>query len=204
MLATKRRCAFRKMEVRMATKDARKSWSDDLKKVRRILLRALGKSKQLREPLTEALELLENLDDQVQRLADASQPSRRQVINSSVRYQPKRYTIEKRRRGEYLCEYRVGGRAQPFCCPREDYDVAAKTLAELNDWTQFDDVKSLVNEQTGQTQPDYLIRLCLRFWQAADPPIVEKDRTFYRPCVRGSFQNAAKRVWRELEAKRGE
>lgn len=179
-------------------------WSNDLKKVRRILLRTLRASEKFREPLTEALELLENLDDQVHELADRSEPARRRVVNSPGRYQPKRYVVEQRRRGAYLCEYRVGGGAQPFCCPREDYDATAETLASLDGWTQFDDVKSLVSKRTGHTQPDYLIRLCLRFWQATDPPIVEKDRTFYRASVRGSFRNAAKRAWRVLEERGGE
>lgn len=178
--------------------------SDDLKQVRRILLRTLRKSENFRGPLTEALELLENLDDQLYVLADASESRRRKAVSFLGRYQPKRYSVGKRRRGAYLCEYRVGGRSQPFCCPKEDYDVAAETLVELKDWAQFDDVKSLVSERTGHAQPDYLIRLCLRFWQAADPPIVEKDRTFYRSCVRGSFRNAAKRAWRKLETQGSE
>ena len=137
------------------------------------------------------------------RRADASQPRRRRTVESLGRYQPKHYKVEKRRRGSYLCEYRVGGRAQPFCCPRDDYNATAETLAELDNWTQFDDAKNLVGERTGHTQPDYLIRLCLRFWQATNPPIVEKDRTFYRASVRGSFWNAAKRAWRELEKQSG-
>ena len=184
----------------MATKDAMERWSDDLKNVRRILLRTLRASEEFRGPLTQALELLENLDDQLHVLADTCQPKRRKAADTIGRYQPKRYTVEKRRRGVYLCEYRVGGRAQPFCCPREDYDATAEILADLDDWTQFDDVKTLVSEHTGHTQPDYLIRLCLRFWQTTSPPIVEKDRTFYRASGRGSFKNAAKRAWRELEA----
>ncbi len=184
----------------VAANDALERWSDDLKKVRRILLRTMRSSEKYRKPLTEALELLENLDDQVHMLTDAIQPKRRKTVQALGRYQPKRYTIEKRRRGVYLCEYRVGGRAQPFCCPHGDYDLIAETLSDLDDWTQFDDVKSLVAQRVGHAQPDYLIRLCLRFWQATDPPIVEKDRTFYRVCVRGSFRPAAKRAWRELEA----
>lgn len=188
----------------MVAKDATGQWSENLKKVRRILLRTLRSSEKSRGPLTEALELLENLDDQIRILADASAPRRRKVLASTSRYQPKRYTIEKRRRGIYLCEYRIGGRAQPFCCPQEDYEATAETLASLDDWTQFDDVKSLVGERTGHPQPDYLIRLCLRFWQATDPPIAEKDRTFYRSCVRGSFRNAAKRAWRKLEELRAD
>ena len=74
-------------------------WSDDLKKVRRIILRALRASERFREPLTEALELLENLDDQVCVLTDASQPRRRKAVQPLGRYQPKHYTVEKRRRG---------------------------------------------------------------------------------------------------------
>ncbi len=74
----------------------------------------------------------------------------------------------------------------------------------MDNWTQFDDLKNLVGERTGHSQPDYLIRLCLRFWLSTDPPIVEKDRTFYRVGVRGSFKNAAKRAWRELEEVGGE
>ena len=183
----------------MAAKDAMKRWSDDLKKVRRILLRALRASEKFRGPLTEVLELLENLDDQLHLLADVSKPRRQKAVESIGRYQPKRYTVEERRRGFYLCEYRVGGRAQPFCCPRDDYDATAGILADLDDWTQFDDVKILVGDQTGYTQPDYLIRLCLRFWQTTDPPILERDRTFYRANVRGSFKNAATRAWRKLE-----
>lgn len=188
----------------MAAKDAMQRWSDDIKKVRRILLRTIRASERFRGPLTEALETLENLDDQVRTLTDAAHSGRRKAAQPVGRYQPKRYAVEKRRRGTYLCEYRVGGRAQPFCCPRDDYDVTAETVAELDNWTQFDDLKNLVGERTGHSQPDYLIRLCLRFWLSTDPPIVEKDRTFYRAGVRGSFRNAAKRAWRKLEKQGGE
>jgi len=179
-------------------------WSGDIKTIRRILLRVLKASEKSRGLLTEALELLENLDDQVRELADQADPAVRRAVHPHARYQPKRYTVEKRRRGAYLCEYRVGGRAQPFCCPREDYDATAETMASLDDWTQYGDMKNLVSQRTGHTQPDYLVRLCLRFWQAADPSIVEKDRTFYRASARGSFRNAAKRAWRDLETKGGE
>lgn len=188
----------------MTAKDAMDRWPDDMKKVRRILLRTLKASEKFRGPLTEALELLENLDDQLHAVVDKSKPTRRMAVESKGRHQPKRYTVEKRRRGSYLCEYRVGGRAQPFCCPLEDYNATAETLETSDDWTQFDDVRILVSERTGHTQPDYLIRLCLRFWQTTSPPIVEKDRTFYRASVRGSFKNSAKRAWRDLEARSSE
>lgn len=174
-------------------------WSEDLRKVRRILLRTLRTSDRFREPLTEALESLENLDDQLRALAEAYRPKRRKAACPIGRYQPKRYTVEQRRRSSFLYEYRVGGRAQPFCGSREDYDATAETLAGLDNWTQFDDLKTLVDKHTGHIQPDHLVRVCLRFWQATNPPIVEKDRTFYRAGVRGSFRGAAKRVWRELE-----
>lgn len=190
-------------EVSVHSGDALVLWSRDLKQVRRILLRTLKASEKFRGPLTEALELLENLDDQLHVLADASGRRRQKTVQPLGRYQPKRYAIERRRRGIYLCEYRVGGRAQAFCCPQESYDATAETLATLDDWTQFDDVKSLVSNRTGHAQPDYLVRLCLRFWQATDPLIVEKDRTFYRSCVRGSFRKAAKRAWCALEESRG-
>jgi len=188
----------------MATNNDVECRSGDLKKIRRILLRTLKASDRFRGPLSEALELLENIDDYFGTLTDDSKSIRQEKDKTFGRYQAKRYTIEERRRGVYLCEYRIGGRAQPFCCPQEDYDLLAETLSGLNDWTQFDDVKSLIAKRIGHGQPDYLIRLCLRFWQATDPTIIEKDRTFYHVNVRGSFRNAAKRAWRELEALSGE
>ncbi len=188
----------------MATKNDVECRLGDLKKIRRILLRTLKASDRFRGPLSEALELLENIDDYFRTLTDGSKPVRQAMDQILGRYQAKRYMIEKRRRGVYLCEYRIGGRAQPFCCPHEDYDLIAETLSGLDDWTQFDDVKTLIAERIGHVQPDYLIRLCLRFWQATDPPMVEKDRTFYRVSVRGNFRNAAKQAWRELAAIGGE
>ncbi len=57
----------------------------------------------------------------------------------------------------------------------------------------------LVAERAGHSQPDYLIRVCLRFWQATDPPIVEKDRTFYRARAFPVFVCRVHRPSRHIE-----
>lgn len=183
----------------MTGKNAENKNSAAIKRIRRIILRVLKCSEGFRKPLTEVLELLDELDEQLESSAGQSRSRSSKATSARTRYQPKEYTVEQRRREQCLCEYRIGGRSQPFCCPRDVYEAIVEVLASNNDWIQFDDIRARAGENLDAIVPEYLPRVCLRFWQSTTPPIVEKNRTRYRSCASGSFKSAARRAWRELE-----
>ncbi|MEE9297088.1 MAG: hypothetical protein V3W34_19275 [Phycisphaerae bacterium] len=106
-----------------------------------------------------------------------------------------------RRRGIFLVEYREGGR-QPFCCPRQVYEAVAAALGSLGRPAQFEELLAVAGKRLKGAPADYLLRVCLRFWQSVDPPLVHKDRTHYSAIGSGKFENAARRAWRNL-AKQG-
>lgn len=159
----------------------------------------LRASDRFRPEIAEVLDLLDELDQCMRRRDEPPHTTQAPKAADASRYQSKRYTVEKRRRGAFLCEYRVGGRPQPFCCPRATYDTTAAVIENADDWAHFDEIQDGVAERIGNTPPDYLIRLCLRFWQSTDPPIVQKDRSRYRAPARGKLTNAARRARRKLE-----
>ena len=183
----------------MAARNAVDRWPASAGRIRQLLMEMLRKSEGFHEPIAEIVELLDEMDAEVR---VAGVPSFRPgpgTIPSIGRKQPKRYTVEKRRRGLHLCEYRIAGRRQPFCCPKDVYELIAAALEKLDRYVQFEELRTVVGKQMQGLPPEYLIRICLRFWHSVDPPIVEKDHTHYRPSARGRFTNAAKRAWRELE-----
>lgn len=174
-------------------------WQGFVPRLRRLLTKMLRTSDHFRSDIADILDLLEELDLRMCSTKIGPNARRASSDRSIIRFQPKRYTIEQRQRGMFLCEYRIDGRPQPFCCPLEIYEVIANILETTDDFTHFAEIQRGVAEQIGNTPPDYLIRLSLRFWLSIDPPIVQKDRSRYRACVRGKFINAARRAWRDLE-----
>jgi hypothetical protein len=53
-----------------------------------------------------------------------------------------------------------------------------------------------VNRRLGQRQPDYRLRVALRFWLAQH--LVQRGRTRYAPVDRGGFVRQARQVWDQL------
>lgn len=152
----------------------------------------LRRSAKLGQPFAEIVELLDQLD-----AAHRASRSTGSGVQAASRNRPKRYCIEERRRGAFLVEHREGGR-QPFCCPKQIYDVVADAVGRLETTAQSEDLLAKVSKIAERPVPDYLPRVCLRFWLSLDTPLIKKDRTAYGPATKSSFENAARRAWREL------
>lgn len=167
-------------------------WPAVMSRIRSVLMDMLRRSAKLGRLIAEIVELLDQLD-----AAHRAAQSTGAGTQASSRNKPKRYGIENRRRGAFLVEHREGGK-QPFCCPRQIYDVVAGAVGQLETTVQSEALLARVSKIAGRRVPDYLPRVCLRFWLSLDPPLIKKDRTAYGPAAKSSFENAARRAWREL------
>jgi hypothetical protein len=63
----------------------------------------------------------------------------------------------------------------------------------------FDELTARLNARMGQRQPDYRLRVALRFWLAGNA--ILRSRTKYIPIDRQTFVDTARRMWEELAAK---
>ena len=167
-------------------------WPAAMSRIRSVLMGMLRRSARLGQPIAEIVELLDQLD-----AAHRQAQSTGSGVHVPSRNKPKLYCIEERRRGTFLVEHREGGR-QPFCCPKQIYDVVAGAVGRLETTVQSEDLLAKVSKIAGRPVPDYLPRVCLRFWLSLDPPLIKKDRTSSGPATKSSFENAARRAWREL------
>ena len=174
------------------TRTAEPDWPAVMSRIRSVLMAMLRRSAKLGQPIAEIVELLDQLD-----AAHRAFRSTDSGTQAASRNRPKRYCIEERRRGAFLVEHREGGR-QPFCCPKQIYDVVAGAVGRLETPVQSEDLLAKVSKIAGRPVPDYLPRVCLRFWLSLDTPLIKKDRTAYGPATKFSFENAAWRAWRAL------
>lgn len=167
--------------------------------VRTALIRALRTSPDAREPLCDALELLEGIQQQMEQLRQGM-PAKRQATGSAPRGRGKlqEYRIQTSADGEFLTERRPG-HSQPFRCPRATYDAAAEVLAAAEPALHFDELVERLNARMGERQPDYRLRVALRFWLAGNA--ILRSRTKYKPLERRTFVDTAQRMWVELAAK---
>ena len=174
------------------TRSAAADWPAVMSRIPSVLMAILRRSAKLGQPIAEIVELLDQLDA-AHRAFQSSDPG----AQAASRNRPKRYCIEERRRGAFLVEHREGGR-QPFCCPKQIYDVVAGAVGQLEKTVQSEDLLAKVSKIAGRPVPDYLPRVCLRFWLSLDPPLIKKHRTAYGPATKSSFESAARRAWREI------
>jgi hypothetical protein len=110
------------------------------------------------------------------------------------------YRIERLSRGLYLAEYRSLER-QPFRCPQDTYEAAARVVARHGVPASFGELHAEVSKEMSRPQPDYLLRTCLRFWLSSDPPLVHKVRSRYGPARRSTFARDARALWADLAQK---
>ena len=167
--------------------------------VRTALIRALRTSPDAREPLCDALELLETIQQQLEQYraamslkSEAGRPAGR------ARGRFLEYHVQSSADGEFLSERRPG-HSQPFRCPRATYDAAAEVLASAEQALHFDELMERLNARVGQRQPDYRLRVALRFWLAGGT--ILRSRTKYKPVERQTFVETVRRLWEELAAK---
>jgi len=160
--------------------------------VRTALIKALRASPDVREPLCDALELLERIQ---QRLEQDRQSAPPPPTPARPRVGLQEYQIQTSADGQFLTERRPG-HSQPFRCPRATYDAAAEVLARAEQPMHFDELAERLNAHFGDRQPDYRLRVALRFWLGGNA--VVRSRTKYRPADRSAFRDTARRLWEEL------
>lgn len=161
-----------------------------LSQLRTSLIQALRRSPESRGPLCDALELLENLQQRAGGTAASA-------AAGPMRRPPKvqQYTIGHGADGPFLAEHRQG-QPQPFRCPLAVYMTAADELAASSEPLHFDQLMERVNRRLGQRQPDYRLRVALRFWLAQH--LAQRGRTRYWPVDRQGFVRQARQVWDQL------
>jgi hypothetical protein len=166
--------------------------------VRTALIKALRTTPDARQPLCDALELLETIQQQLEQYRQTMPPQApvRSATKPKVRLQE--YQVQTSADGQFLTERRPG-HSQPFRCPRATYDAAAEVVATAEQALHFDELVERLNAKLGERQPDYRLRVALRFWLAGNA--ILRSRTKYRAADRATFRETAKRLWEELRAK---
>lgn len=98
---------------------------------------------------------------------------------------------------EALAEYFTPGRA-PFRCPQHLYEAVANAMERSSVPSGVKDILRSACEIAGEAIPDYLMRVCIRFWQSIEPPLISRERARYAPAEPGSFLLEARKAWRIL------
>jgi hypothetical protein len=169
--------------------------------VRTALIKALRSSPEAREPLCDALEMLETIQQQLEQHRRSMPPPAPPARSSGrSRARSQEYQVQTTGDGQFLTERRPG-HSQPFRCPRATYDAAAEVLAGSDEALHFDELMERLHACAPGRQPDYRLRVALRFWLLAGA--VERSRTKYKAAERRTFPETARRLWDDLAAKSG-
>jgi hypothetical protein len=166
--------------------------------VRSALIKALRTSPDAREPLCDALELLETIQQQLEHYRQAMPPAPAGKPASRARGKLQEYRIQTSADGAFLTERRPG-HSQPFRCPRATYDAAAEVVAGAEQALHFDELVERLNARMGERQPDYRLRVALRYWLAGN--VILRSRTKYKPLDQTTFRETARQMWEELARK---
>ena len=173
--------------------DAHNNDSIAFSQLRRSLIKVLRNSPESREPICDALELIESLQQQmeVKRHPDPLEPPR----HSRTTPQQQEYILQKTPGGDFLTERRPSG-SQPFRCPKPAYDAAAKILADARDPLHFQELLDRLNTAAAERHADYRLRVCLRFW--LNHGLIERFRTRYRAVNAKTLAHDAQKLWEQL------
>ena len=170
--------------------------------VRTALIRALRSSPEAREPLCDALEQLEAIQQELEGYQRAMPPTSStgamRANGASRRHaHGQEYEIQDTADGGFLTERRPG-HSQPFRCPRATYDAAAEVLGGAAEALPFEDLMERLNARTGHRQPDYRLRVALRFWMSHQA--VARFRTKYRAADREHFLALTRALWSQVQS----
>ena len=163
--------------------------------LRTSLIKVLRNSPEAREPICDALELIEVLQQQIEakRNPEADErPAERRSGKGGAATTQQEYIVQDTGEGQFLTERRPSG-SQPFRCPRDAYDAAARVLAGAAEPLHFDELLEGLNRETGERQADYRLRVCLRFWIGHG--LVERFRTRYRAKDAAAFAEQSRAAW---------
>jgi hypothetical protein len=164
--------------------------------LRTSLIKVLRNSPESREPICDALELIESLQQQAEAKRHPDPPEETRAARGQQAAGQQQYVLQRTPEGEFLTERRPNG-SQPFRCPKATYDAAARVLAAATEPLHFEDLLERLNAAMGERQADYRLRVCLRFWAARGK--VERFRTSYRAADAATFSNDAQTLWAELQ-----
>ena len=168
--------------------------------VRTALIRALRSSPDAREPLCDALEQLEAIQQELEEYQQALPPAAPPAAPTPPtrrRSKTQEYEIQRTADGGFLTERRAG-HSQPFRCPRMTYDAAARVMEAAAEALPFEELMERLNAEMGARQPDYRLRVALRFWMTHEA--VLRSRTKYRAAERAGFSRLATELWAKLDA----
>ena len=171
--------------------------SSAFSQLRYSLIKVLRNSPESREPICDALELIESLQQQMEakRHPDPAESRRNSRSIAQQQQQQQEYIVQKTPEGDFLTERRPSG-SQPFRCPKPAYDAAAKILADAREPLHFEELLDRLNNATGERHADYRLRVCLRFW--AQYKLIERFRTRYRAANAKTLVHDAQKLWEEL------
>jgi hypothetical protein len=158
-------------------------------RLRQLLLKAMKDCKDGRDPIIEALQVLEELE------SVALLPAGQRVMRQ--RNAVTEYRVEQFGGREVLSEYRQGLR-HPFRCDRAVYNAVVGALHGESQGIRYDDIVARVAKKLAEKTPDYLIRLCLRCWLKSQPRLIARGHTKYTAISPSKFRQAAAARWDEL------
>lgn len=170
-----------------------KRWQESMDRIGRLM----GEIIEGMGPTAQAMEVLQRLgalDEMYRSAIGSDKPSPRRRPPAAGR----RYQVDRNKGHEFLAEYRDPDQ-QPFRCPQETYRAFAGVMARIDTPASFEDLLEELRNETGEHIPDYLPRMCLRYWATCKPLLVERKRKRYRPVTRGSFRKAAQAAWDRLD-----
>jgi hypothetical protein len=172
--------------------------SSAFSQLRYSLIKVLRNSPESREPICDALELIESLQQQMEakRHPDPAElPASRHARATQPQQQQQEYIVQKTPEGDFLTERRPSG-SQPFRCPKPAYDAAARILADAREPLHFEEFLDRLNSATGERHADYRLRVCLRFW--GQHKLIERFRTRYRALNAKTLVQDAEKLWEQL------
>jgi len=167
-------------------------WNESLTQIRGLLYDLL-EEKADTEKIIEIIERLGALDE----MYKAAIGFKQDISGFPPISKGRKYRIDKAKGQEYLAEYRSANQ-QPFRCPARIYESFVDLMSRVSEPETFEKLLGQMRQKSGEDLPDYLLRMCLRFWMGTHPPLVEKNRTRYKARKRSTFKRDAFRAWREL------
>jgi hypothetical protein len=146
-----------------------------------------------------ASEMLKLLDEAIVEMeatnkAGIGRPARRGSGNVE-------YLVEGSGAGETLAEHRRGGKSQPHRCPRPLYDAVAQVLAGADRPLAVEEIMVGVEKMVGGRPAEFQVRVPLRFWITAGPPLVVRMRARYRATDTQGFAAGTEKLWADLRVR---
>lgn len=175
-------------------------WLDARRRLQAKLLGVLDRHSGDEQTVRAVAEAVQQLDE-LERLHLAGRPG---GAGGGGRYGLARSYAIRAREGEdgpWLVETREGSR-QPFRVSREIYEQAAEALAKFDEPVTFDQLMRKLEAVHGGRMPEYLLRICVRFWQDKDHKLIQRRACRYSPVpplTAATFQKHAVRQWRQME-----